>query len=67
MKHEVEWDKDTLFVDLYNSNDSINVLSLMYQNWNLHNEYINTINIPIVRHSKAYLIIVLNKHYHIIL
>ena len=42
MKHEVEWDKDTLFVDLYNSNDSINVLSLMNQNWSFHDEYINT-------------------------
>jgi len=33
MMHELEWDKDTLFFDLYNSQDSLRVTSFTNQNW----------------------------------
>ena len=33
MKHELEWDNDTLFFDVYNSEDSIRIASFTNQNW----------------------------------
>tara|TARA_B100000287_G_scaffold294361_1_gene277687 strand:+ start:624 stop:2870 length:2247 start_codon:yes stop_codon:yes gene_type:complete len=42
MKSELEWDKDTLFVDLFNEVDSLNIYSNKSQNWFLYDEYINT-------------------------
>ena len=33
MKHELEWDYDTLFFDIFNSQDSLRVFSFTNQNW----------------------------------
>ena len=42
MRNEFEWGTDTLFVDLYNQIDSLNIYSNTSQNWNFHNEYIHS-------------------------
>ena len=42
MKNELEWGRDTLFVDLFNDLDSINIYRNTTQNWLFHDEYINT-------------------------
>ena len=44
MKNELEWGRDTLFIDLFNSVDSLNVYSNMDQKWFYHNEYVNTVS-----------------------
>ena len=40
MRNEFEWGADTLFIDLYNQNDSLNIYNNTSQNWDFHNEYI---------------------------
>ena len=45
MKNELEWGKDTLFVDLFNQVDSLNIYSNMSQSWFSHDKYINTMSI----------------------
>ena len=42
MKNELEWGRDTLFIDLYNEIDSLNIHSISNQNWNFHDEYIHS-------------------------
>ena len=42
MKNELEWGRDTLFIDLYNEIDSLNIYSISNQNWNFHDEYIHS-------------------------
>ena len=43
MKNELEWGKDTLFVDLFsNETANFNIYSNTDQNWEFHNEYIHT-------------------------
>jgi len=44
MKHELEWDNDTLFFDVYNSVDSIRVASFTNQNW-IDSTYFYEINL----------------------
>ena len=41
MKNELEWGKDTLFIDFFNATDSLNIYRNMGQNWSYHDEYIN--------------------------
>ena len=43
MKNELEWGRDTLFIDLYNEIDSLNIYSISNQNWNFHDEYIHSV------------------------
>ena len=42
MRNELEWGADTLFVDLYNQSDSLNIYSNTSQDWNFYNEYIHS-------------------------
>ena len=41
MKNELEWDNDFFYIDLYNSADSLNILSLSDHNWVKHHKYIS--------------------------
>ena len=46
MMYELEWDKDTLFFDLFNSSDSLRIASFYDQNWGDNQSYYYGIEIP---------------------
>ena len=46
MRYELEWDRDTLFFDLFNSSDSIRIASFHDQNWEDSESYYYGLQIP---------------------
>jgi len=46
MKHEIEWDNDTLFIDVSNSQGTSRILSLFDQNW-IDSTYFKSVNLDI--------------------
>ena len=46
MRYELEWDRDTLFFDLFNSSDSIRIASFYDQSWEGSQSYYYGLEIP---------------------
>ena len=46
MMYELEWDKDTLFFDLFNSSDSLRIASFYDQDWGVNQSYYYGVEIP---------------------
>ena len=46
MRYELEWDRDTLFFDLFNSSDSIRIASFHDQSWEESQSYYYGLEIP---------------------